>query len=79
MSVEIKQEIAQELITFKLEYLSKLINEILEKWDEPNIDDFMDKARKGVLPDAEIDAISIRQILADYRRLKDLLSSILRE
>lgn len=79
MSVEIKQEIAKELITFKLEHLSKLINEILEKWDEPNIDDFMDKARKGVLPDAEMDAMSIRQILADYRRLKDLLSSILRE
>ncbi|WP_371804107.1 hypothetical protein [Candidatus Lokiarchaeum ossiferum] len=77
MSVEINQEIAQELITFKLEHLSKIINETLEKWNETNADEFIDKARNGILKNAEMDAISIRQILADYKRLKELLTSIL--
>ena len=79
MNVEIKQETAQELIKFKLEHLSKLINKILEKWNEENIDDFIEKARSGVLENAEMDAISLKQIEADYQRLKDLLNSILRE
>ena len=79
MNVEIKQETAQELIKFKLEHLSKLINKILEKWNEENVDDFIENARSGVLENAEMDAISLKQIEADYQRLKDLLNSILRE
>ena len=79
MNVEINQETAQELIIFKLEHLSKLINKILEKWKEENVDDFIDKARSGVLENAEMDAISLKQITADYQRLKNLLNSILRE
>ncbi len=79
MNVEINQETAQELIIFKLEHLSKLINKILEKWKEENSDDFIDKARSGVLENAEMDAISLKQITADYQRLKNLLNSILRE
>ena len=43
--MEINIEIAQDLITFKLEHLSKLIIKILEKWNEENIDDFIKKAR----------------------------------
>ena len=79
MNVEIKQETAQELIKFKLEHLSKLINKILEKWNEENVDDFINKARSGVLQNAEMDAISLKQIEADYQRLKNLLNSILKE
>ena len=39
--------------------------------------EFIDKARSGILKNSEMDAISIRQILADYKRLKELLNSIL--
>jgi len=53
-----------------------LINEILDKWNEENVDDFIEKARSGVLENAEMDAISLRQITADYQKLKNLLYSI---
>ncbi|MHA1521500.1 MAG: hypothetical protein ACTSRK_15060 [Promethearchaeota archaeon] len=53
-----------------------MINEILDKWNEENVDDFIEKARSGVLENAEMDAISLRQITADYQKLKNLLYSI---
>lgn len=79
MSVELKQETAKDLITFKLEHLSKLINSILAKWNQDNIDDFLEKAHLGILENAEMDAISLKQIAYDYKELKALLSSILKD
>ncbi|TFF88959.1 MAG: hypothetical protein EU550_00190 [Promethearchaeota archaeon] len=76
MSVSIEKEIAKDLITFKLQHLQEEIQSILNKWEEDNTDDFISKAKSGTLENAEMDAISVRQILADYKRLKDLLESI---
>ena len=76
MTVELKQDTAMELITFKLNYLSQLIDEILSKWNQENIDDFLSHAKTGKLENAEMDAISARQLDADYQRLKKLLNSI---
>ena len=72
MSVEIKQETAKDLITFKLEHLSKLIDSILAKWNQNNIEEFLSKARSGELENAELDAISLKQINFDYQELKNL-------
>jgi len=76
MSVSIEKETAKELISFKLHHIQEEIQNILNRWDEDNTDDFISKAKKGILENAEMDAISIRQLLADYERLKDLLESI---
>ncbi|TXT59551.1 MAG: hypothetical protein BAJALOKI3v1_1050001 [Promethearchaeota archaeon] len=76
MSVSIEKETAKELITFKLSHIQKEIHSILNKWEENNSDDFISKAKSGALENAEMDAISVRQLVADYKRLKDLLESI---
>lgn len=76
MSVSIEKETAKELISFKIHHIQEEIQNILNRWDEDNTDDFISKAKKGILENAEMDAISIRQLLADYGRLKDLLESI---
>ena len=66
----------EELITFKLQHLQNLMRSILEKWKEENSEDFISKARSGELKDAEMDAISMRQLLADYDRLKNIYDSV---
>ncbi|MBD3213206.1 MAG: hypothetical protein GF311_11420 [Candidatus Lokiarchaeota archaeon] len=76
MSVSIEKETAKELVTFKLQHLREEIQSILNKWEEDNTDDFISKAKSGTLENAEMDAILMRQLLADYKRLKDLLESI---
>ncbi|MHA1273428.1 MAG: hypothetical protein ACTSVV_06690 [Promethearchaeota archaeon] len=76
MDILIEREIVKELIFFKLRYIQETINNILKKWGEENTDDFISKTRKGILENAEMDAISIRQLVADYNKLKKLLKSI---
>ena len=70
------QETAKELITYKLGHLSKLIDAILTKWNQDNINEFLEKAKSGELEEAEMDAISLKQLNADYQRLQNLLNSI---
>lgn len=70
---------ARELIMFKLNHIQETIVTILEKWEENNTDDFIKKARTGELEEAEMDAITIKQLLADHERLNELLSSISNE
>lgn len=65
-----------QLISFKFYHIQEEIQNILNKWGEDNTDDFILKAKKGIFENVEIDTISIRQLVADYKRLKDLLESI---
>ncbi|MGV9173616.1 MAG: hypothetical protein ACOC44_17345 [Promethearchaeia archaeon] len=71
-----EKETAKELISFKLRHIQGEIQSILKRWDEDNPDDFIVKARRGILENAEMDAITIRQLVADYHRLKKLLESV---
>lgn len=76
MNVSIERETAKELITFKIQHIQDLINSILDKWKEENSDDFISKAKSGELENAEMDAITMRQLIADHKRLKELLDSV---
>ncbi len=76
MSIKIERETLEELITFKLQHLQNLMRSILDKWKEENSEDFISKAKNGELKDAEMDAISMRQLLADYDRLKNIYDSV---
>ncbi len=76
MDVKLEKEVARELVTFKLQHVQKTIRIILEKWKEENTDDFITKAKNGILENAKLDAISIRQLVPDYKKFKELLDSI---
>ena len=77
MNVSIERETVKELITFKLQHIQDLIRSILDKWGEDNSDDFISKAKSVELENAEMDAITMRQLIADYNKLKELLDSII--
>ena len=76
MTIKLENNIAEELIKYKLGHLQKTISTILEKWNEENIEDFLVKAKTGELLDAEMDAITLKQLNKDCERLQTLLKQI---
>jgi hypothetical protein len=76
LTIKLENNIAEELIKFKLGHLQKTISSILEKWNENNIEDFLKKAKSGELLNAEMDAITLRQLNKDCEELQALLKRI---
>ncbi len=72
-TVVLDKSVAEELIQYKLHGVSEEIQHILERWNETSATAFLEKARNGTYEEAENDAIDLHQLLADEKRLKDLL------
>lgn len=79
MTITLENDIAEELIKFKLQHIQKIITTTLGKWNENNIEDFIKKAKSGELAEAEMDAITIRQLAKDVEKLSILLKSVRKE
>jgi hypothetical protein len=63
--IRVKKETLEELIDYKLRFLRKEINRILEKWDYTDPKLFLKHARDGTIEEAEPDAITLRQLLKE--------------
>jgi len=79
MTITLENDIAEELIKFKLQHIQEIITTTLGKWNENNIEDFIKKAKSGELAEAEMDAITIRQLAKDVEKLSILLKSVRKE
>ena len=77
MTITLKNEIAKDLIEFKLKSVKNTLYKILMKWDQNNAEDFIEKTRSGDLPNAEMDAITVRQLISDIEELETLFKSII--
>lgn len=76
MNVSIEKDIVKDLIMFKLQHTQESISLIIDRWNIENADDFITMARNGELENAEMDAITMRQLMSDYNKLDDLLHDI---
>jgi len=76
MTITLDNKIAEDLIKFKLRSVQNTLSKILIDWNQDNAEDFIEKARTGELPDAEMDAITVRQLISDLEKLESLLKSI---
>ena len=76
MSITLDKPLAKDLINFKLNYLTKEINKILEHWGEDIIESFLQKAKDGRLEEAENDAIELKQLVAEEEKLRKLIESL---
>ena len=76
MTVNLENKVAEDLIKFKLQWIKDTLNKILTNWKSDNAEDFIEKARSGKLPDAEMDAITVRQLISDLDELESLLMNI---
>ncbi|MHA1377046.1 MAG: hypothetical protein ACTSRG_01570 [Candidatus Helarchaeota archaeon] len=76
MKVTLEKEIVEDLISYKKIHIEKLIEKILERWNENSIDQFLERAKKGIFSEAENDAIEIRQLLIEEEKLRILLENL---
>ncbi len=74
--VKLDKSLAEDLITSKMRLLQQYINEILDRWNETTSKEFLEKAKMGVHENAEDDAIELRQILANYTKLQEILNKL---
>ena len=71
--ISIEKEILENLVSFKLKRIQTIIQEILDRWKENSTTLFIEKARNGKYENAENDAIELRQLLLEEKKLNELL------
>ena len=70
--IPVEKELLEELIDFKLRFLYKEIDKILDKWKYEESSKFLQDARDGTIEEAEDDAIVLRQFLNEKKQLFEL-------
>ena len=75
MKVYIDRDVAEDLVSYKLRNIQENINKILKIWDENDALMFLEKAKNGTYSEAENDAIDLKQLLLDEKRLNELINS----
>jgi hypothetical protein len=76
MKVYMDKDIAEDLISYKLRNIQEQINQILNKWNETEASAFLEKAQNRTYPEAENDAIDLKQLLLEEKKLKNLFNSL---
>ena len=76
MSVKIEKNTAKELVLYKKNNIQKMIEEILHRWRETSVEQFLNNAKTGHHKNAENDAIDLRQLLIEEEKLDKLLYQI---
>ena len=76
MKVHLDKDVAEDLISFKLRNIQEQINNILKKWNDSEASAFLVKSKNGTYSEAENDAIDLKQLLLEEKRLNKLFNSI---
>ena len=76
MKVHLDKDVAEDLISFKLRNIQEQINNILKRWNDSEASAFLVKAKNGTYSEAENDAIDLKQLLLEEKRLNKLFNSI---
>lgn len=75
MKVYLDKDVAEDLISYKLRNIQEHINKILKRWNETEASAFLEKAKNGTYSVAENDAIDLRQLLLEEKKLNELINS----
>ena len=76
MKVSLDKKIEEDLIQFKIRILQNKINNILKRWNETSADMFIKKAKTGGYIEVENDAIDLKQLLLEEKKLNELLETL---
>ena len=74
--MDLDKDVAEDLISYKLRNIQEQINKILTRWNESDASIFLEKAKNGTYSEAENDAIDLKQLLLEEKRLKKLFNSL---
>lgn len=69
--IQVEKTLLYELIEFKIRSINEEIQRILERWHYHSLNTFIDDTRKGILKNAEMDAILLRQLVYDRDELQN--------
>ncbi len=61
--ISMDKDLAKDLIASKLRNIKIQISEIVEKWDQPSAEILIQLSREGKLPESELDAIGLTNLL----------------
>jgi hypothetical protein len=76
MKVHLDKDVAEDLISYKLRNIQEQIIIILKRWNDSEASAFLVKAKNGTYSEAENDAIDLKQLLLEEKRLNKLFNSI---
>lgn len=76
MTLPLEKEMAIDLLEFKLRHIQNIIQDILQTWREKDAESFLEKARTGELEEAEMDAITVEQLLIDVEKYQKILENV---
>jgi hypothetical protein len=65
--IPVEKELLEELLDYKLKFLNKEIDKILTKWSYTNPNLFLQHAKDGTIEEAELDAITLKQLLKERK------------
>ena len=66
------KDLVKDLIDSKLKNIKTQISEIVEKWNQPSADIMIQLSREGKLPESELDAIGLTNLLKKKFELENL-------
>ncbi len=75
VTVSIDKDLAIDLIESKLREITETIDSILAIWKEKSANEMIEKSRKGKLPESEMDAIALTNLLDRQQDLEKMLSN----
>ena len=67
--VSVDEELLMSLLDFKLNHLKEEIDRILSKWNYISSTEFLKHAKDGTLPEAEMDAIEMKNLNDEREQL----------
>ena len=76
MKVYMDKNIAEDLISYKLRNIQEQINQILNRWNETEASIFLEKAKNRTYSETENDAIDLKQLLLEEKKLRNLFNSL---
>ena len=74
--VKLPRDDAVRLITDKLREIDNRIQKILQRWNQPSTEVFLERTRTGDLEDAEIDAITLTNLIEERDRISHLYDQL---
>ncbi|OLS28692.1 MAG: hypothetical protein HeimC2_05090 [Candidatus Heimdallarchaeota archaeon LC_2] len=74
--VEIPYSVAKTLLESKIKELRDRVNEILDIWDQKDVEVFQNLTREGKIPEAEMDAIRIGNIIESLSEFEEIYSNL---
>jgi len=71
-TVTLDRKTAEDLVNTKISLLVERINKILRKWNYDDVDKLLEDARTGKIEEAEMDAISLTNLIDQRKNLYSL-------